>query len=79
MQGVPAATLPGEQGSAVKLLTVAFSGETVTAFLQIIKTVPQSRGPAFELTLRRGKDRLEITADSIEEAMPLIKELIDGS
>ena len=29
--------------------------------------------------LRRGRDRLEITADNLDEALPLIEELMGGS
>jgi hypothetical protein len=79
VEAVTAPVQPGEQGSAVDLLTVALSGGAVTAFLQIVKTVLESRGPGFVLKLRRGKERLEITADTVEEALPVLEELLRGS
>ncbi len=69
----------GEQGSIVDLLTVACSGGAITVFLQIIRDLVASRGPGFTLKVRRGKDRLEVTAENVEEILPLIKELLDGS
>jgi hypothetical protein len=86
LRGVPGITMeaqadsvvPGELGAAVELLTVALSGGAITAFLQIIKTLLDSRGPAFVLKMRRGKNRLEIAADNIDEALPLIKEIMGG-
>jgi hypothetical protein len=69
---------PGAQGSTTDLITVALSSGAATAFLQIIKTLLESRGPSFVLKLRRGKDRLEISADNLDEAMPAIKELLGG-
>jgi hypothetical protein len=69
---------PGEQGGALELLTVALSGGAVTAFLQIVKTLVDSRGPGFVLKVRRGRERLEITADNAEEALAALRELLDG-
>jgi len=69
---------PGEQGGALELLTVALSGGAVTAFLQIIKTLLDSHGPGFALKVRRGRDRLEITADNAEQALAALRELLDG-
>jgi hypothetical protein len=77
VEAVPAPMEPSEQGSVVDLLTVACSGGAITVFLQIIKTLLDSRGPSFALKMRRGKDRLEITSDSIDDVAPLIKELLN--
>jgi len=78
VRAVPAPVEPGDQGSALDLLTVALSGGAVTAFLEIIRTLLESRGPAFVLKLRCGKDRLEVSADNLDEVLPLIKELLGG-
>lgn len=74
----PAPLEPGEQGTALDLLTVALSGGAVTAFLQIVKTLLDSRGPGFVLKVRRGRDRLEITADDAEQALAALRELLGG-
>jgi hypothetical protein len=76
---VPVPSGPGEQGSVVDLLTVACSGGAITVFLQIIKTLVESRGPGFRLRIRRGRDRLEITAADVDEALPMLRDLLDGS
>ncbi|WP_034267997.1 effector-associated constant component EACC1 [Actinospica robiniae] len=79
LEAVPAPVEPGEQGSVLDLLTVACSGGAITVFLEIIKTLVESRGPSFTLKLRRGRNRLEISADNLDEVLPLVKELLDGS
>jgi hypothetical protein len=79
VRAVPAPVVPGEQGSALDLLTVACSGGAITVFLQIVKTLLESRGPGFVLKIQRGRDRLEIAADNVEEALPLVRQLLDGS
>jgi Effector Associated Constant Component 1 len=79
VRAVPTPVEPGDQGAMLDLLTVALSGGTVTAFLEIIKTLLESRGPGFVLKLRHGRNRLEITAETIDEALPLIKELLRGA
>lgn len=79
VRAIPAATLPGEQGLALDVLMVGLSSGAVTAFLQIIKTLAESRGPKFVLKIRRGKHRLEVTADNVDEVIPVIRELMDGS
>jgi hypothetical protein len=47
-------------------------------FLQIIKTLLDSRGPSFVLKMRRGEDRLEVTSDNIDDVVPVIKEMPGG-
>ena len=79
LEAVSAPVQAGEQGSALDLLTVACSGGAITVFLQIIKTLIESRGPGFRLKIRRGGDQLEVSAESLDEVLPLIKELLDGS
>ena len=79
VEAVPAPIVRGEQGSVIEFLTVACSGGAITVVLQIVKTLVESRGPKFSLKIRRGKDRLELTADSVEEALPVLKELLGGS
>jgi hypothetical protein len=78
VDATPALLEPGDQGGALDLLTVALSGGAVTAFLQIVKTLVDSRGPGFVLKVRRGRDRLEITADNAEEALAALQELLGG-
>lgn len=79
VEAVAAPAQAGEQGAIVDLLTVACSSGALTAVLQIIKSLVDSRGPGFVLKVRRGKDRLEITADNAEEVLPLIEKMLDGS
>jgi Effector Associated Constant Component 1 len=76
---VPVSAEPGEQGSIVDLLTVACSGGALTVFLEIIRSLVGSRGPGFVLKVRRGKDRLEITAENADEVLPLIAKMLDES
>lgn len=76
---VPIPVRPGEQGAGLDVLVVALSSGAVTAFLQIIKVLAESRGPKFTLKIRRGKNKLEVTADNVDEVLPVIRELLDGS
>jgi hypothetical protein len=76
---VPVPAVPGEQGAAFDVLLVALSSGAVTAFLQIIKVVAESHGPKFSLKIRQGKNRLEVTADNIDDVLPVVRELLDGS
>jgi hypothetical protein len=78
VDAAPAPPEQGEQGTALELLTVALSGGAVTAFLQIIKTLVDSRGSGFVLKVRRGRERLEITADNAEQALAALRELLGG-
>lgn len=86
LRGVPgiqvdAVTAPiaeGDQGSVLEFLTVACSGGAITVVLQIVKALVESRGPKFRLKIRRGKDRLEVTADNVDEMLPLLEELLGG-
>ena len=41
-------------------------------------SVAESHGPKFSLKIRQGKNKLEVTADSVDEVLPVIRELIDG-
>lgn len=76
---LPAPAEPGEQGSAADLLTVACTSGAVTALLQIIKTVAESRGPGFRLKIRRGKERLEITTRDADKGLAALRDMLDGS
>ena len=76
---VAAPIAEGEQGAVLELLTVAFSGGAVTALLNLLTALIESRGPRFRLKIRRGKERLELTADNIEDVLPAVRELFDGS
>lgn len=86
LRGVPGITVtaasapaqPGDQSVALDVLTVALSSGAVTAFLQIIKVLAESRGPKFQLKIRQGKNKLEVTADTVDEVLPVVRELLDG-
>jgi len=87
LRGVPGITArvmvapvePGDQGGLADLLTVALTSGAVTAFLQIVKVLAESRGPEFRLKVRRGKDQLEITADDADAGLAALRDLLDGS
>lgn len=68
----------GDQGTMLDFLTVACSGGAITAALQIIKAVVESRGPKFSLRVGSGKDRLEVNTDNIDELLPVLRELLSG-
>jgi hypothetical protein len=70
---------PGEQGTLLDFLTVACEGGAITALLQIVKTLAESRGPRFSMRIRHGRDRLEVTCDNVEEVLPLVRKMLDGS
>lgn len=74
----PTPAEPGDQGSVADLLTVACTSGAVTAFLQIIKALADSRGPGFRLKIRRGKQQVEITARDPEKGLAALKDLLDG-
>jgi hypothetical protein len=76
---VTAPVRPGEQGTVADLLTVACTSGAVTALLQIIKTVAESRGPGFRLKIRRGKEHAEITARDADKGLIALRDLLDGS
>ena len=75
VQAAPAPAGPGEQGAALDLLTVALSSGAITAFLQIIKTIAEAKGPKFVLKIRRGRNQLKITTDNLDEVGPAIRTL----
>jgi Effector Associated Constant Component 1 len=77
VEAISAPVEPGEQGAALDLLMVALSSGAITAFLQIIKTLAEAKGPRFSLTIRRGKDRLKITADNFDDVEPLVRKLLE--
>ena len=69
----------GDQGAVADLLTVACTSGAVTAFLQIIKVLAESRGPGFRLRIRQGKSKVEITADDPDKGLAALRDLLDGS
>ena len=79
VEAVPVPLVVGEQGSALDFLTVACSGGAITAVIQLVRSVVESRGPKFSLKVRNGKDRIEINAENVEEMLPVLKELMGGS
>lgn len=74
----PTSAEPGEQGVTLDVLTVALSSGAITAFLQIIKTVIDAKGPKFVLSMRRGRNQLKITADNFDAVEPLVRLLFGG-
>lgn len=74
---VSAPAVPGEQGAALDLLMVTLSSGAVTAFLQIIKAMAESHGPKFSLKIRQGKNRLDLTADNVDEVIPVLRKLMN--
>ncbi len=79
VKAVPTKVVDGEQGSVLEFLTVACSGGAITVVLQIVKSLLESRGPKFSLKIRRGKDRFELTADNVDEVLPVLEDLLGGS
>jgi hypothetical protein len=70
---------PGEQGGVVDVLTVACaSGGAVTMLIQAVRTVVASRGRGVKFTARRGDDEVSITAANADDAVALLRELMDG-
>ena len=76
---VPAPVEPGDQGALADLLTVALTSGAVTAFLQILRALAESRGPGFRLKVRHGKDQVEITAHDADAGLAALRDLLDGS
>lgn len=79
VEAAPVPTEPGDQGVALDLLAVALSSGAVTAFLQIIKTLAEAKGPKFVLNIRRGRNQLKVTADNFDEVEPMMRKLFGGS
>jgi hypothetical protein len=75
VRAVAAPPGPGEHGTAFDLLMVTISSGALTAFLQIIRVLAESRGPKFVLSIRRGKNRMKISADNIDEVEPMLRQL----
>ncbi|MFC0842201.1 MULTISPECIES: effector-associated constant component EACC1 [Streptomyces] len=80
VDAVPAPMEPEDLGTAVDLLTAACaSGGAVAVFLGIVKSLLDSRGPGFVLKVRHGTVRLTITAETFEEARPVLEEWLGGA
>ncbi len=79
VEAVPAPITEGDQGAVLEFLTVACAGGgAITVVLQIVKALVESRGPKFRLKIRCGKDRLELTADNVDEVLPRLEDLLGG-
>lgn len=77
---VPAPIPEGDQGSWLEFLTVACeSGGAVTVALQVLKTVVESRRARFTLRIRRGDTHVELTAENVDDVLPAVREMLDGS
>jgi S1-C subfamily serine protease len=76
---VPAPGEPGDQGAVADLLIVALTSGAVTAFLQIVKVLAESRGPGFRLKIRQGRSQIEITTDDPDKGLAALRDLLDGS
>jgi hypothetical protein len=70
---------PGEQGALADAMTVALTSGAVTAFLELLKVLAESRGPGFRLKIRNGRGRVEITARDADAGLAALKNLLDGS
>jgi hypothetical protein len=68
---------PGDQGGGWDLLSAAVSGGAVTALIELIKSLAESRGSGFRLTVRRGRTRIELTGDDVERVLPELRDLLD--
>lgn len=85
VDAVQAPVTPGEQGGILELLTVACSGGAITVFLEIIKTVVESRGTTFALRIRRGRGRdredvdLQMNSDNADEILSAIRKVLGES
>ncbi|KUO09537.1 effector-associated constant component EACC1 [Streptomyces sp. DSM 15324] len=80
VDAVPAPMEPGDMGSVVDLLTAACaSGGAVAVFMGVVKSLLDSRRPGFVVKVRCGTVRLKITADSFEEARPVLEEWLGGA
>lgn len=76
----PAAVEPGEQGAGSEvLIAVLSSGGSVAVLLGIVKSLLESRRPGFVLKIRHGATTVEITADTLEDALPVLEELLGGA
>lgn len=73
---VPTATADGTQGGEIELITVAFTA--AAGLFKLLTAIVESRGPAFKLTIRQGRNKVELTADNVEEVAPALKELLGG-
>ncbi|GAA3768389.1 serine protease [Streptomyces phyllanthi] len=78
LEAVPAPIAAGDQGSGMDLLIVALSSGAVTSFIDLLRSIVESRGQKTTLKVQRGSDSIEISADSLEETLPLLRELLRG-
>lgn len=69
----------GEQGSVLELLTVACAGGALTQLVKLLRTLVESRGPRFSLTIRKGKTRVELNARNIDDVLPAVRDMLDES
>lgn len=85
LRGVPGVRLealsqpaaPGDLGAVTETLGIVFAGGGGTALIKLITAVIESRGPHFSLEFRHRRTKVKITADNVEEMLPLLKELLD--
>ncbi|GAA3238001.1 hypothetical protein ACFO1B_27555 [Dactylosporangium siamense] len=66
----------GDQGWELELLLVACSSGAVASLLQLLRALVESRGPKFVLKVQGRGQQLEIKADTVEEALPLLREML---
>jgi len=69
---------PGDQGWELELLMVACSSGAVASLLQLLRALVDSRGPKFVLKVRGRGQQLEIKAGTVEETLPLLREILGG-
>jgi hypothetical protein len=75
----PAQAERGDQGTVVDLITVALTSGAVTAFLQIVKALTESRGPGFRLRIQNGRKKIEIDARDPDQGLDALRDLLDDS
>ena len=83
LRGVPGITVkvaaariaPGEQGVAIDYLMVTLAIGAIPTFLQIIRTLAEAGRPRFVVIIRRGRSRVEINADNVDDVEPLVRKL----
>ncbi|MEU0940332.1 hypothetical protein [Embleya sp. NPDC005971] len=78
LEAVAAPIAPGDQGTGIDLLVVVCSSGAVTGIINLLRSMVESRGSKITLKVQRGRDRIEINADTLEETLPLLKELLGG-
>jgi hypothetical protein len=78
VEAISAPNEPGEQGGVVEMLSAAVAGGAIPAALNLVQALVESRRDGFVLKARDGKRKVEITADNAQEALEVVREMLDG-